>query len=76
MVFFIGILLSMFIVEYIYLFLFEEEVIKFFGFLNVNYIKSSMYRWNVNLFGIMEKIFVMIKMDIYRFLNGYCFDYL
>lgn len=60
----------MFIVEYIYLFLYEEKVIKFFGFLNVNYIKSSMYKWYVNLFGIMEKIFVMIKMDIYRCLNG------
>lgn len=70
LVFFIGILLSMFIVEYIYLFLFEEVVIRFFGFLNVNYIKSSMYRWYVNLFDIMEKIFVMIKMDIYRCLNG------
>lgn len=53
-------------VEYIILFLLKSVVIKFFGYLDINYMKDIIYRWYINLFGIIVVIFIEIKIDIYR----------
>lgn len=54
----------------------KEKVIKFLGYLYVNYERNINYIWYVIVSDDIEEIFIEIKIDIYWNWGFLCDDYL